>query len=363
MIKKTLQGFIDEAASKFYLNEHTSPYAYVKLGDRERQEVLASVTLHEYALFSESGESTSIAMNEAISHAKDSSQFKAANSFNSVYFDKVRASGGDITKTPNFANCQVLAKYSRAESKDKVFIDKMDTLADALTNMVKYKSQFVEAVKREKEEISDESKRVVTQYYINLVMMIDIGVDVLYSSSAQAEIDYSSTPAIVKRMYFVAQPETLADTIGMIHYFNSLAVSGKLSKVLTKNGAAELAVASGRILKENFLDLAFALATGNDWTELLLFPLYMIRSAIYFVKYITALYGKMTFGLQRSIDMQRATKVTESEFQSYSSEASKKALMFDQAVRQASSDTEHEFADNRAQIKGMAAAGDGGMLM
>jgi len=237
MKQKSLTAFLEGIAEKYFTNPDTDKFAFGKLSTQERREVAMQATIHEYVSVMHEKETVTTAISQY-----DSSQYKAANSFNSIYFDKIRASGGDVTKTPNFANGQILAKYSLGVSTGMkmsgapIFIEKMQILSDVSDNLVKYRELFVEAIRRELTE-PDDQKRIVTQYYTNLVMQLDIGIDVLYSSSIMATIDHSRTPAFVQSVYFTTKKETLADMLTNLHYFNSLAVTGKLKDILSPSGA------------------------------------------------------------------------------------------------------------------------------
>lgn len=348
MTQPTIDSFLDGFAKKFYINEDVSPAAYVKLSAQERRQVSAEMMIHEYREFKGMNESVFTALNEF-------ADYKAANSFNSVYFDKVRASGGDVTKTPNYANSQVLIKYSlNAAEKSKTdgaktFIGKMQILSDAAENLVKYRSKFQEAIKHEAAKGVDDPARVATQYYVNTVMQLDIAVDVLYSTSIKATFDHSSKQSFVKDLSFESQASVLEDVCTNLHYFNSLAMTGKLSEILKGSNVEALDAASTRAVNENVLDVAFGLLTQSKAFDMLMFPIYLLRFGVYCVKYIMAMYGKLVFSHERSIQMLRSQNVSQAEFVAYKNDAAHKATFVDQATRKAASDTARDVAEHRVE--------------
>jgi hypothetical protein len=355
MTQPNIEAFLDGFAKKFYINEDVSEASYKKLSPQERRQVSAEMMIHEFREVKALQESVFTALNEF-------ADYKAANSFNSVYFDKVRASAGDVTKTPNYANSQVLIKYSlntaekSSTTESKTFVTKMQTLSDAAANLVKYRQKFQEAIKHETTKNGDDTQRVATQYYVNIVMQLDIAVDVLYSTSIKATFDHTTKQSYVKDLSFECAPTVLEDVCTNLHYFNSLAMTGKLSEILKGSNVDALDAASTRAVNENVLDVAFGLLTQSKTIDLLMFPIYMLRFGIYCVKYLMAMYGKLSFSHDRSISMLRSQNVTQAEFVGYKSDATHKALMVDQATRKAASDVSRDVAEHRVESSVPASA-------
>jgi hypothetical protein len=356
MNKPTIEALLEGVSKKFFTNEDTDKYAFEKLSPRDKAEVAAQATINEFASVMAEGETAISAARDTLLAEDATAGFKADNAFNEVYFKKVLASGGDITKTPNYANGQILIKYSLDNANaSPAFIEKMGALQLASENMVKYKDYFIDAIKRELHDVKEDTKRIVTQYYVNMVLQLDVAIDVLYSSSLRANIDFTSKPAHVKSVYFECKDNTLTEALTNLHYFNSLAITGKLRSITSKESAEGLLAASSRVLTENVLDVAFALLTTNKWADMFLLPLYAMRFVVYAVKYMIATYKKMTFSFDTSVEMIRKKTVSEPEFAAYQEDAGRKLLMVEQATHKAAADTARDVADNKEAFKQVSA--------
>lgn len=350
----SIQHFIEEIAEKNFVNEDVSKFAFTNLSPKEKKEISTQAAIYEYAAMPV--ESTESLINEA-DEAKVGNGYKSANAFNSVYFAKVAASKGDITKTPNYAAGQTLIKHAikananvGSMTPNMVFFNKKITIVeDASKYLLQYRQQFVEAIKMEQNEYSEEGRRVISQYYTNMVVQLDLCIDVLYSSSIKAKINYATKPAFVQDVYFECGDDLLSDALTNLHYFNALGVSGKLRNVLNKKNIEDLVMAKDRLLtkNENVLDVAFGIITQNSVLDLLLLPIYALRYSVYAVKYLVASYNRMAFGFDTSLEMIRKERVSESEFNAYKSTSERKATAVNQASMKASADVSREIGNHQ----------------
>ena len=356
---KSVEQLINESARAFYTNEDVSPLAFSQLSATEKKEVAATLAICEFLNYSKNSETVKEVANPSGNDTVNGESYHPAASLSVAYFNKVLASKGDIKKTPNYTNNRALLSYARsvvhaakATPESDAFMKKLTEFELALTNLEKYAPDFGKVIEQENKDYPDEKKRILTQFFTNLVVAVDVGIDVLYSSSIKANIDYSRNPAFVASVYFECKKDFMDEHITLVHYFNSLATTGKLRNILTSGATATLLDAKSRILKEeNIIDVVFTILTSNKWTELLLLPLYLIRGVVYLVKYMSATYQKITSSVAESIAMIRKQTVTEEEFKSYKKQADSKALMFEQASKKAAIDISDSAKDNRDAIK------------
>lgn len=368
----TVDQFLQEQAYQFFTNEDVNKFAFHALPAKEKHQICAHLALVEFTNFSGNPETVQDAVktiDQADTASKD--KFQASTSLSTAYFNRIIASKGDVKRTPNYTSNRSLISYSRSVCQSsaptqgsKAFLKKVSELEMCLDNLEKYASSFEKIMDHESKTYSDEKQRILTQFYTNLVVAIDVGVDVLYSSSIRAKVDYSRRPALVSNVYFECKDDFMAEHLTLVHYFNSLAISGKLRGILDKGTVETLVVARDRVLREeNVLDAVFAMVSSNRWADLLLMPIYMIRSVVYTVKYLSASYQKLTFSIGQSIAMIRKQSVTEDEFKTYKKEADFKAAQFEQASRKAaldvssSSKRDVEKIDTLASPKTSAAQG------
>lgn len=357
------QSLIEEVSKGFFMNEDVSETSWRRLGAKEKAENTAAATI--CSLNSLLREDTP-SLRDAVKRGEnaptvDGTSYQPSSSLNNVYFNKVLASRGDIRKCPNYQNNTVLISYAtetvhrnKRTKESATFLSKISVLEQALAQMVRYAPQFEKAIAEESRDEKEEKKRVITQYFLNLVVAIDVGVDVLYSSCIRADIDYNVRPAVVQSVNFECKStDFLEEHLTVIHYFNSLAVSGKLNQVLDARNHDALLMARDRILgeKTNLMDIAFTLITTNKWTDLLLLPIYLIRSVVYMVKYLTAGYSRITFSFGKSLEMMKKSRVTAEEFKAYSGDAQKKASALEQASRKSAIDVSEDIRSSKNEIK------------
>jgi hypothetical protein len=341
---ESLEKFLESAAYNYFTNSDTDKFAFHRLSVAEKREVSTQLVIHEFL-------DQAVNLNTVKDAAKtdtgndtvNGESYQPAGSLSVAYFNKILASNGDIRKTPNYANNRSLIAYAKSvvhNTKEtegsKEFMRKLTELELAINNLEKYTSDFVKAIAQEAKEFVEEKKRVITQFYLNVVTAIDLAVDVLYSSSIQAVIDLTQKPALVSSVFFECKKDLISELLTMIHYFNSMAISGKLRSALSSANVQALQTAKDKILKENnVLDVVFAVITSNRWTDLLLLPLYMVRMVVYAVMYLKASYQKLAFSTAKSVAMIRSKQITEEDFKAYKKEADTKAIQVDQATKKA----------------------------
>ncbi len=344
---KTCEEFLNETAYQFFTNEDVNKFAFHALPKAEKHQVAAHASLIGLSEFVNNPLTVKDAVKVADNHdTANGEKYQASTSLSAGYFSKIVSSNGDVRKTANYVSNRSLIAYAKSvcgsngAGNTGHFMKKLTELELALNNLEKYAPEFAKVMDYEARTYKEESKRVMTQFYTNVVVAVDVGVDVLYSYSINADIDYSRRPAFVKTVHFECPAEFMAEHFTLIHYFNSLAISGKLRNVLDKGTLDSLLTARDKVLREeNVLDAVFAMVASNKYTDLLLLPLYVIRMVVYTVKYLSASYQKLTFSIGQSIAMVRKTTVTEDEFKSYKKEANFKAAQFDQASKKAAMDT------------------------
>ena len=341
---ESLEKFLENAAYNYFTNSDTDKFAFHQLSAAEKREVSTQLVIHEF--LDQSVNLSTVkdaAKTGAGNDTVNGESYQPAGSLSVAYFNKILASNGDVRKTPNYANNRSLIAYAKSvvhNTKEtegsKEFMRKLTELELALNNLEKYATDFAKAMAQEAKEFAEEKKRVITQFYLNVVTAIDLAVDVLYSASIQAVVDLTRKPALVSSVFFECKKDLIAELLTMVHYFNSMAISGKLRSALSSANVQALQTAKDKILKENnILDVVFAVITSNRWTDLLLLPLYMVRMVVYAVMYLKASYQKLAFSTAKSVAMIRSERVTEEEFKAYKKEADTKAVQVEQATKKA----------------------------
>jgi hypothetical protein len=343
-------------AREFYLNEDVDPHSFDKMKAGEKHLTAVQAVMHEsYRMLSE--------RTDVIATAHAGEKFTPGASLSVAYFNKVLASKGDVRKTQNYVANKSLISYSKgiaqAQGDDdgtRAYLQCVGVIEDAIGNLEKYAGQFATAMAAEASSMGDDvSKRPVTQYFLNLVVMIDVTMDVLYCTSIQGEFDQTQKPPLLSKVSFKANPMVFDEAMTILRSFNSLAFSGKLKHAIDTGNFEALIDARKRVLhEENVLDVAFALLTSNKWTELLLLPLYTIRSVVYVVKFLTTSYSKISFSISQSLEMIRKTKVTQEEFAAYKRDADRKETAFDQATRKAAIETQRDIRESKQDIVAVA---------
>ena len=362
MILQSPEKTIEEISKAYFVNEDVSPRAFHALDDSHRRALCLEAALCEFLNQEKSPQDVrAAAQPQAGNDTLNGEKYNPESSLSVVYFNKILATKGDVTKTPNYANNRTLVGYAKQvaqtqpESKEgKTFLVALGKIEDALDNLVKYKADFAKAI-REESEKTDGQSSIVAQYYMNLVVMIDVNLDVLYSTSIQAEFDRNVRPSIVRAVSFQMREGAMDESLAIVHNFNSLAFSGKLRQAIDEKNVAVLGEAKRRVLKEeSIIDVAFSLIASNRWTELLLLPLYTIRSVVYTVKYLTASYQRLKFSISQSVEFIRKTKVTEEEFRGYKADADKKFVSLDQASKKAAIEVSRDIKENKQEIGSLA---------
>lgn len=365
MTKETpsLEKFLEQACYNYFTNSDTDKFAFYRLTEAEKREVSTQLVIHEFLDQSVNLTTAKDAVRSAPGNdTVNGESYQPAGSLSVAYFNKILASNGDVRKTPNYANNRSLIAYAKSVvhgSKEtegsKEFMRKLTEIELALNNLEKYSSEFAKAMAQEAKEFTEEKKRVLTQFYLNVVTAVDLAVDVLYSSSIQAVLDLTRKPALVSSVFFECKKDLIAELLTMIHYFNSMAISGKLRSALSSSNVQALQVARDKILRENnVLDVVFAVITSNRWTDLLLLPLYMVRMVVYAVMYLNASYQKLAFSTAKSVAMIRAQRVTDEEFKAYKKEAETKALQVDQATKKAAVEVSSTVKSDSENISDLA---------
>ena len=341
---ESLEKFLENAAYNYFTNSDTDKFAFHRLSAAEKREVSTQLVIHEFLDQSVNLSTVKDAAKTGTGNdTVNGESYQPAGSLSVAYFNKILASNGDVRKTPNYANNRSLIAYAKSvvhNTKEtegsKEFMRKLTELELALNNLEKYATDFAKAMAQEAKEFAEEKKRVITQFYLNVVTAIDLAVDVLYSASIQAVVDLTRKPALVSSVFFECKKDLITELLTMVHYFNSMAISGKLRSALSSANVQALQTAKDKILKENnILDVVFAVITSNRWTDLLLLPLYMVRMVVYAVMYLKASYQKLAFSTAKSVAMIRSERVTEEEFKAYKKEADTKAVQVEQATKKA----------------------------
>lgn len=353
---KSIKSLIEDSTKVFFINEDVTESAWRGLSLSEKKEQTAMALIAEYTSFLKEDAETSV--KDAAAGVK--SEFQPSSSLSVAYFNKILASNGNIAKCPNYASNITLISYARDLTQGKpstkggaLFLAKLMVLDQAIHQLTKYANSFEKAILAEAKNESNEKNRIISEYFLSLVVAIDVGVDTLYSSCIKADIDYNNKPAIVKTVKFECNDSTfLEEHFTVLHYFNSLAISGKLTGILDTGKLEQLQDAKDKVLKEkvNILDVAFSLLTTNKYTDLLFLPLYGIRYVVYMAKFLTSAYARINFSIDKSIEMIKKNKVTEEEFVSYSSQATKKAMAVDQASKKAAINVSEDIRTSKNAI-------------
>lgn len=346
--RKKYTVFIEEATKAYYMDSDTDEHSYRRLHEMEKKEQMALALISStVSLLQEGAPSIKDAANASSSNETvEGEQYNPPNSLNPSYFNKILASNGDITACPNYNNIKFLINHAKttvfnspSTKESGIFINKLSVIELAIDNLEKYKNQFYKAVTDELHKEAEEKRRIISQYFISIVTSIDVGFDVLYSYCMKADIDFNVKPPTVTSIRFECKDtHFLEGMLTVLHYFNSLAANGKLTRILENSTGSELLKdASVSFMQENanILDVAFTLITSNKFTDLLFLPIYAIRSVVYVVRFLVASYKRILLSLSKSMEMAKKRSITADEFQKYSNEAKHKSVALEQASRKA----------------------------
>ena len=361
----TPEKFLEEVTYRYYTDPDTEKNAFFKLSENERLEVSTQLTLHEFIdqkinLSSVKAAAKAGATQET---ADKGAKYTPASSLSVAYFNKIISSNGNVADTPNYNNNKTLISFAKSAvhsspetDGSKAFLHKLSEFESAINNLESHANLFAKAIAEENRKIQDESKRTLLQFYVNIVTAVDLGIDTLYSSSIVAVFDTTRAPSFVSRVYFECGKEFLSELVAIVHYFNSLSASGKLRSILSSSSSDLLQVAKEKVLKEesSVIDTVFTIISTNKWTDILLLPLYIIRTVVYIVMYLTASYQKLAFNSSKSIDMIRKERVSEEEFKSYKKVADIQAIQVDQASKKAALDLNSTMKNDTKQIEDLA---------
>ena len=366
--------FIENATKAYYLNKDTTEYSYFKLHEMEKKEQMALALISSTVGVLREGAPSVKDAAKPVNNAEtvNGESYNPPTSLNTAYFNKILASKGDVTHCPNYDNIRFLINYATTtvngipQTKESgIFMNKLGVFELALDNLVKYKSNFFNVITDEMNNEENEKKRIVSQYFLSIVTAIDVGFDVLYSSCIKATIDYEAKPPVVNAIRFECKDvHFLEEHLTIVHYFNSLASNGKLTKILDSHGVDALKDASNSFIQEkaNVLDVAFTLITTNKFTDLLFLPIYAIRTVVYVVRFLTAAYNRILFSLSNSMEMVKKKTVKADEFERYSVEAKRKAAALDQASRKAAVEIERDVRTVKHDAIPASNVGSGMML-
>lgn len=363
--RKLLDESLTEIVKGYYINEDVTPASFNKLSAKERALVGCEATLYEFLDLNIHTSKNNAVFSLGPETLGDT--VKSAGALNKAYFDKIIASGGDITKTAHYDNCKVLIGYAlstndRAAGNSpemKFFNDKITEFKIAIKNLEDHKDVLKHALAYENVTYKNSpEQQIITQYYVNIVMSIDLGVDILYSASICADIDYTTKPAFVKSIRFECKKDFLSNHVAFIHQFNSLCMTGKLREMISKKSVDQLVLAKDKLMQENVIDVAFAILTSNKFTEALLMPLYMIRYCVYYAKYLSAAYTKIVFGFTESLAMIKKTHVSEEDFNAYKHSSDKKASAMSQASEKSALDISQQTQSRKQDFKELSSAGN-----
>jgi len=364
--KQSHETSVDAIVRGYFMNESVTPASFKSMSKTDRKALGFESMLHEsLQMLSEKKDIVATAHTHDSADTLHGEKYAPGSSLSVVYFNKILASKGDIRKTPNYANNRTMISYSRTiaqaqvgDDATKAFLSCIGAISDAIDNLERYSSEFLKSMNAEIEKagsLKDLSKCPISHYYLNLVVMLDVTLDVLYSTSIQGTFDQTQKPPLMASVSFKTNPEIFDESMTLLRSFNTLAFSGKLKQAIASENFEAVMDAQKRVLhEENVLDVAFAMLASNKWTELFLLPLFTIRSVVYVVKFLTVSYSKVAFSLAKSVEMIRKDKITQEEFATYKHDADRKGVAFDHATRKAAIEVQSDVRDNKQGILDLA---------
>jgi hypothetical protein len=334
-----VESMLDRNTEAYYLNEAVDKDAFRKLPLKEAKLVRAEYALNEFVNATRKDVLDLIANSDEV----DASTFDKISSEDLAFFKDLDNAQGDINRTKyNAAVISLLktsmsvndAMGSQQSPEQQEYSHNASIILRAISLLAQNARQLREIIQAE--AANGDSKKLGTSFFKLAVYLIQVSADLLYSNSIQADFDYTTKVPTVASLRFEYPAGLIDNQLTYINFISSRLSNGSLVKALqpTLSEACDQAVEQVK-LNENILDVIVGLVTHNTFTDLLLFPVYLIRFLIYSVRYTFNIYKNISTGIEASIGVQKARIMTKSDFESFKAGAQRRATVVNHANDQA----------------------------
>lgn len=331
---------LEENIKAQYLNEFTTESEYRKLTKNEKV-----INLSEYA-------ATEYLNTTKVIDAIFNNKKKSDTVFNDLemklsgteFFKDVDRSTGDITRTKNHNNLKNLLHYgmdcnanNSYRSNETAAFDKNALVILTCMNLfAKNATKFKKLINHEATNLN--SKKVATSFYKASVFLIQMTGDILYSNSIDAKFNYNIKPPVAENVSFAYTSGVVDEMIEQIQAINSAFMNGKIFKAFDTTLQEDFEDTINKIsLNEDVLDTIFGLVTHFNTLDLLiLFPIYLTRSTLYWIGYFYLSVKNINMDIDRSIQVTRGRNIDVDDFNMYVSDSKKKGEIVKNSFNKAS---------------------------
>lgn len=334
-----LNNVLKENLQEYFLNEFTTVRDFRRLNEEDQMQNFAQYALAEYVNTSN--------IVDALFNGKEDEVFgKLGNTVkNTSYMKDITTSNGDITKTMYHKKIVELMDYARVtNSASSVKNDKtakFDEYASTIMVCIRHFEVNKDKLKKliNNEAVVANNKGIALAFYRSSVALLQITADVLYSNSIKAKFDttFGEGKATVSSIYFEYDTNVVDEMMETINYLNGAFANGKIFKAFDPTLQENFIDSSEKIaLNEGIIDTVFGLVTHFKTMDLLiLWPLYITRSIVYWIGYMYATFKNITLDIDESIAMKKANAVTRDKFNQYQDRALSNGVKVQQAFRKA----------------------------
>lgn len=357
-----VSNFINEKTKAFYQNDLLSEQAYNRLNTTDKNSAKLQAVLTEYVNMKE-------VFKDFFGGKVDSSEkeLKALSNAKAPLFQQISKSAGDIRKVQDAANVRELLRfaistnnsYTGSASKSDLysFINVANNITDLFDKMAASANDFKKAMIREASVASD--KRFVTNLYMSLAYLITVTGSVVYSSSLEADFDYTSAKPIVKNLYFSYKSDAVPEQVKYIGFAADQFRKGSQKKILQGMLNEEFEFAEERIaLNENIFDVIVGLVAKSDLlSDLFLMPVYLLRWVVFSIKYLVGSIKSVSDNIAESIALQKQQLVTKDQFDDYKQRSNKLAFSMNQTAMKADSAVELEASKDKKTLNNLQSQG------
>jgi len=356
---KSVEDFFNEKSKEFYSNECLTESAYRRLSNTEKREVTLHSALSEFVSLKD-------VMKDFYSKKMGDAERDFANMSdqNSRFFKDVMKSGGDFTKTEQYKNIQSLLSYSLeandnngkgingAQNAAQVsYSDAAMVIRNIIAQLVSKSSAFKQAISREM--ILPLEKRYAFSTYLVISYLIYSTADVLYSSSLKANFDYNQKHPVATDIYFEYNGG-MENQLQYMSYFSKNFAKGAINKLLSGTLTEKLdeSLENVMVLNESVLDVIGKLVLDSWISDIVMLPIYLLRSMVYTFKYLNVKFTNMSKDIEDSIKLQRASYIGKDDYEKYKTSAGNKLFALSQATTKAETAIDFESAQDKKSLNG-----------
>lgn len=268
---------------------------------------------------------------------------------NDELINTIFKSNGDFSKVPQMQlatrllnisiniNTKAMTNLSGTKKFDTRTISKQLTqyneaagkLLSLINTMNRKRNDWIKVINAEKATNKEYSKKFYSQLYCNIILYIYIITNTLYSMCIQLWYNDSGTTSSAfntNSTFVFRYDDRMDEPMTIISDIQTLVNGSELfTQRLTEGVDKFMGLVEGgeyNHINEGFLDVVHALITNTGIGQVLMLPVYFIRSVTYFFLYLGNLYSTLSHNISTHIKVLSDNKMSEEEFAVYKKEIS-----------------------------------------